>query len=971
MIVATLDRREELDAFFRSIPRKQAQRIEFVVVDQNEARFLGEEVWQAANGLSIKRITVSFQNASRARNLGATLATTEWISFPDDDCTLLEGTLASALPLIERDSFDLISGQVVEESGRPHLLDWLKHDAPITPRNLDRTLVESAFFVRRAAFLSVGGFDPAFGPGADFESAEGADLVRRLWVEAPHLRTWFTPTVAIYHPDKQAERTTSARLRIYRFARGEGAFVARHWRELALYPIARKLVSRTMRGCASVGETRRRKWAYLRGFFTGLRAYRVSHLGCQRLGSSVTRVMTTPTFSLIIATVGRSDDLRACLKSLERERLRDFEVILVDQNQDDRVVSMVAEFRESLPVEHFRYPLRNASLARNAGAQRARGEWIGFPDDDCQFTSSTLDALRREVARGDVDLVAGKVCDPFGDPVMLNWYPAACSITNAKIRRTVAESSLYVRRSLFEVVGGFDEAFGPGGIFYSEEGVDLVRRLWAEYGAGVKMRYSPAICLVHRNVSWYADASAVQRAHRYSLGRGALFARHWKQASFRRAFYETAKHLVGSIILRGHRRSSRIESLLGNVEGFAKYHRWEYERRRRARGKRRKRRPLMRVNYVAPADRTGYAQAAAQYITLLTAQGVHVSFQPLLPGGKGGGPRLGLGYELASPVEVANPSSRSLAWNALQRDADTVLHVVPEYYPGLARWLRASGHTGRRIGMTVWETSRIPKHWPPLLNALDGIIVPSTWNAEVFSRCGVRVPISVVAHASQFAGVSPADQVVEWLGRRLPGVAGKFIFYSIGTWDARKGNDLLLQAFALAFSERSDAVLILKTTRKSVQGQGGWWRKKQANVIFLTEELSDDELAALHTLGDCYVSCSRGEGWGLGIYEAVLFGKPVLVPEAGGHRAYLAEHGQSGLIRSRWVGIRRAHRNRSYTGDQQWVEVDVADAAEKMLRMVNGVTGVRDEAAAMAAYVRQRFAPETITSDLMRVLKMQ
>ena len=46
-------------------------------------------------------------------------------------------------------------------------------------------------------------------------------------------------------------------------------------------------------------------------------------------------------------------------------------------------------------------------------------------------------------------------------------------------------------------------------------------------------------------------------------------------------------------------------------------------------------------------------------------------------------------------------------------------------------------------------------------------------------------------------------------------------------------------------------------------------------IVLLTDLLSDLEIQALHTLGDCYVSTSRGEGWGYGAYEAAWFGKRV------------------------------------------------------------------------------------------------
>jgi glycosyltransferase involved in cell wall biosynthesis len=44
---------------------------------------------------------------------------------------------------------------------------------------------------------------------------------------------------------------------------------------------------------------------------------------------------------------------------------------------------------------------------------------------------------------------------------------------------------------------------------------------------------------------------------------------------------------------------------------------------------------------------------------------------------------------------------------------------------------------------------------------------------------------------------------------------------------------------------------------------------------------------ALHTQGDCFVSLSRGEGWGLGAFDAGTNGNPVIVTGWGGTVEFL------------------------------------------------------------------------------------
>ena len=47
--------------------------------------------------------------------------------------------------------------------------------------------------------------------------------------------------------------------------------------------------------------------------------------------------MRTPEISLILATVGRTDELTRMFESLATQTFSDFEVVVVDQNEDDRL----------------------------------------------------------------------------------------------------------------------------------------------------------------------------------------------------------------------------------------------------------------------------------------------------------------------------------------------------------------------------------------------------------------------------------------------------------------------------------------------------------------------------------------------------------------------------------------------------------------------------------------------------------
>ncbi|MCW5852806.1 MAG: glycosyltransferase family 4 protein [Anaerolineae bacterium] len=389
------------------------------------------------------------------------------------------------------------------------------------------------------------------------------------------------------------------------------------------------------------------------------------------------------------------------------------------------------------------------------------------------------------------------------------------------------------------------------------------------------------------------------------------------------------------------------------------------------------------LKYVSLADETGYGVAARCYIQGLHAAGVPLTWAPMTPG-----LGLGLGYEPSDRRNLGAPPLNQVCNRALSYDR-VLVHTVPEYFP---YWLDREGGQGRKLwGYVAWETDRLPRHWPDVLNQMDGLFVPSEWLRTVFQQGGVTRPLVALPHLSQFAGQPPPEASLVRLRRRLGlgRTPTPFVFTTIGQWTPRKGVDLVLEAYWRAFSATDPVLLVVKTSRHDLtRPQRRSWRslfrnahptvdeaiyrlqqpyRNRAPLALVTEVLPADEMQALLALSDAYISLSRAEGWGLGAYEAAWFGKPVIATAHPGYQAYLPAEA-AWWVDAQAAPVSEVQGWESYSSEQTWYEPDVDRAAALMRTVVENRSMALERGQALRAHVARVFAAEPIVQRMITAL---
>ena len=217
-----------------------------------------------------------------------------------------------------------------------------------------------------------------------------------------------------------------------------------------------------------------------------------------------------PLFSVVIATRNREKMLARCLGALSRQSLRadQFEVWVVDNGSTDRTCALVHEWMKRMPnLGYLFLAERNVSMARNLGAQTARGSWLAFTDDDCLPPVNWLARAERVIRKvKGIKVLGGPIFDILfpGMKVSPGFRLAGWNESYGRKERYLKpneyfiECNLIIERAEFKAVGRFNPGIGPGNRrFGFHEGTELQARIEGRNFARPVRYYVPNLKMRH------------------------------------------------------------------------------------------------------------------------------------------------------------------------------------------------------------------------------------------------------------------------------------------------------------------------------------------------------------------------------------------------------------------------------------------------------------------------------------------
>ncbi|MDM0049444.1 glycosyltransferase family 2 protein [Variovorax sp. J22R115] len=231
--------------------------------------------------------------------------------------------------------------------------------------------------------------------------------------------------------------------------------------------------------------------------------------------------------SLVMSTLGRIDEVLQFIHALQQLDHNDFELIIVDQNADERLQMACSAVSVDFPIHYLRSPhAKGCSRGRNMGVAKASGEILCFPDDDCLYPPSLIRKVLGRFDETGSDIVCGRAAAPDGRSINGRFETSAQPVDLRNVFTTQIEWVVFFRREVFEKLEGFDEDIGVGAStpWQSCEGPDITIRA---IHAGFKVYYDPELYAHHPELNTRDPDDAMRaKGRRYARGMGHVIRKH-------------------------------------------------------------------------------------------------------------------------------------------------------------------------------------------------------------------------------------------------------------------------------------------------------------------------------------------------------------------------------------------------------------------------------------------------------------
>lgn len=207
-------------------------------------------------------------------------------------------------------------------------------------------------------------------------------------------------------------------------------------------------------------------------------------------------------------------------------------------------------------------------------------------------------------------------------------------------------------------------------------------------------------------------------------------------------------------------------------------------------------------------------------------------------------------------------------------------------YPPVWNW---PAHSKTKIiYIQPWEYPKAPFEWQYKFETFaDALIVPSNYIKNVFIKGGMN-PNNCFVVPNGFDSSIFNEDKSDIKENRFGIDPEKFNFVYVGNSQWRKGLDLLINVWHKCFKKYDKCSLIIKDN-STIYGKNNvlnevikmQYKTEAAEVVYIDENLSSEELADIYKVSNVLVHPYRAEGFAMHVQEAMACGCLPIVPVDG------------------------------------------------------------------------------------------
>jgi glycosyltransferase involved in cell wall biosynthesis len=312
------------------------------------------------------------------------------------------------------------------------------------------------------------------------------------------------------------------------------------------------------------------------------------------------------------------------------------------------------------------------------------------------------------------------------------------------------------------------------------------------------------------------------------------------------------------------------------------------------------------------------------------------------------------------------PANRE-QWLGLEIFPVTILNqaATPYFVSGYDRSGLFPRESTHRIAYWNWELEKVPDEWAEAAELVDEIWSPTRFVADSMRN---RMP-KPVHHILPGVEIGP----VETINRGALGIPeDHFLFlfmFDLHSQVHRKNPVGVFRAFQKAFRHDDRVTLLIKTSggdihsadfaalRETIRG---------SNVILLDQVVSRAQAYGFIAMTDGFVSLHRSEGFGLGLAEAMLLGKPVIATGYSGNLDFMSRENTL-LVDYEMVEIKEDRP--IYTRGNFWAEPSIEQAAAYMRQVFENPDAARARALRVQPQIQRLLSLEAAGARMRKRLE--